>query len=97
MNNKKLVFLDQYLKENQISTADYKVGYLPLLMAFNQHSTSTPARLVQAPNRPGVCINLKSYNSPQQEKQTLETSAGITSAEITNCDNELSMKPKFLS
>ena len=65
VNNKKLVFLDQYLKENQISTADYKVGYLPLLMAFNQHSTSTLARLLQAPNRPGVCINLKTDNSLQ--------------------------------
>ena len=30
VNNKKLVFLDQYLKENQISIADYKIGYLPL-------------------------------------------------------------------
>ena len=45
VNNKKLVFLDQYLKENQISTADYKVGYLPLQMALNQHSTATPACL----------------------------------------------------
>ena len=61
-------------------------------MAFNQHSTSTQFRLVQAPNRPGVCINLKSDNSLQPEKQTLDTSA-----EITNCDNELSMKPKCLS
>ena len=44
VNNKELVFLDQYLKENQISIADYKIGYLPLLMAFNQYSKSTPAR-----------------------------------------------------
>ena len=35
VNNKKLVFLDQYLKENQIYIAEYKIGYLPLLMAFN--------------------------------------------------------------
>ena len=61
-------------------------------MAFNPHSTSTPARLVQTPNRPGVCINSKSNNYPQQENQTLEASA-----EIINCDNELSMKPKCLS
>ena len=69
--------MNQYLKENKISTADYKVGYLPLLMAFNQHSTSTPARLVQAPNRPGMCINLKSNDSLQQESQSLEASAEI--------------------
>ena len=65
VNNKKLVFLDQYLKENQISITDYKIGYLPLLMAFNQHSKSTPARLVQAPNRPGPCIDFTPDNSPQ--------------------------------
>ena len=35
VNNKKLVFLDQYLKENKISSADYKNGYLPFLMGFN--------------------------------------------------------------
>ena len=56
VNNKKLVFLDQYVKENQISINEYKIGHLPLLMAFNQHSKSTPARLVQAPNRPGPCV-----------------------------------------
>ena len=65
INNKKLVFLDQYLKENKISTAYYKIGYLPLLKAFNQHSTSTPTRLVQAPNRPSICINLKPNDSFQ--------------------------------
>ena len=53
--------------------------------------------LVQAPNRPGVCINLKSDNSPQPEKQNLDTSAEIDSAEMTNCDTELSIKPKCLS
>ena len=92
MNNKKLVFLDQYLKENQISIANYKVGYFPLLMAFNQHSTSTPARLVQAPNCPGICINLKSNDSPQQDNQSLGAFA-----ELINCENELSTRPRCLS
>ena len=67
VNNKKLVFLDQYLQENKIYTADYKIGYLPLLMAFNQHSTSTPACLVQCPNCPGICIYPKPNNSRQQD------------------------------
>ena len=65
-------------------------------MAFNQHSKSTPAHLAQAPNRPGVCINLKSDNSPQLENQNLDTPAEIDSAEMTNCDTELSTKPKML-
>merc|ERR1712082_168235 len=97
VNNKKLVFLDQYLKENQISIADYKIGYLPLLMAFNQNSKSTPACLVQAPNRPGPCINLKSDNSSQPVNQDLDTSAEVKPADKINCDTELSPQPKCLS
>ena len=54
-------------------------------------------RLVQVPSRPAVCINLKSENSPQPEKQNLDTSAEIASVEMTNCDNELSMKPSMIS
>ena len=92
VNNKKLLFLDQYSKENKISTADYKVGYLPLLMAFNQHSTSTPACLVQAPNRPSICINLKPNDSLQQEGQSLEVPA-----DLINCEDGLSTRPKCLS
>ena len=80
------------MKENKISTADYKVSYLPLLMAFNQHSTSTLARLVQAPNPPVMCINLESNDSLQQESQSLGASA-----EITNCENGLSTRPRCLS
>ena len=80
VNNKKLVFLDQYLKENNISTTNYKLGYLPLLMAFNQHSRSTPAHLVHALNRPGICLNLKSNDVLSQEDQNL----GI-SLDPTNC------------
>ena len=84
--------MDQYLKENKISAADYKIGYLPLLMAFNQHSTSTPAHLVQAPNHSGICINLKPNDSFQQEEQSL----GVP-ADLINCKNDLSTRPKCLS
>ena len=66
-------------------------------MAFNQYSKSTPARLVQAPNRPGACINLESDKSSQLENQNLDTPAETDSADITNCDTELSPKPKCLS
>ena len=97
VNNKKLVFLDQYLKENQISITDYKIGYLPLLMAFNQHSKSTPARLVQAPNRPGPCVNLTLDNSSQQANQDLDTSAETKTADMSNDDTESSSQPKCLS
>ena len=97
VNNKKLVFLDQYLKENQISITDYKIGYLPLLMAFNQHSKSTPARLVQAPNRPGPCVNLTLDNSSQQANQDLDTSAETKTADMSIGDSEPSPQPKCLS
>ena len=97
VNNKKLVFLDQYLKENQISIADYKIGYLPLLMAFNQHSKSTPARLVQTPNRPGPCFDLTLDNFSQQVNQDFDTSAETKSADMSNGDTELSPQPKCLS
>ena len=97
VNNMKLVFLDQYLKENQTSIADYKIGYLSLLMAFNQYSKSTPACLVQAPNRPGLYINLKSDNSSQSVNQDLDTSTEAKPADMINCDTELSPQPKCLS
>ena len=62
-------------------------------MAFNQYSKSTPARLVQAPNRPGPYINLKADNSSQD----LDTSAEAKPADMINCDTELSPQPKCLS
>ena len=61
-------------------------------MAFNQHSRSTPACLVQAPNCPGICLNLKSNDVLSQEDQNL----GI-SLELINCTDELTTKPKCLS
>ena len=54
-NTKKLMFLDQYLKINYIKADSYKAGYLPLLMAFNKNSKSTPCWMVQCPNRQGIC------------------------------------------
>ena len=54
-NTKKLMFLDQYLKIYYIKADSYKAGYLPLLMAFNKNSKSTPCRIVQCPNRQAVC------------------------------------------
>ena len=89
VHNKKFVFLDQYLKENKISAADYEISYLPLLVAFNQHSTSTPARLVQCPNRPGIFP--KPNSSSQQESQYFEVPA-----ELINCEDDLSTRPKYL-
>ena len=62
-------------------------------MAFNQYSKSTPAHLVQAPNRPGPCINLKADNSSQD----LDTSAEAKPTDMIYCDTELSPQPKCLS
>ena len=61
-------------------------------MAFNQHSRSTPARLVQAPNHPGICLNLKSNDVLSQEDKNL----GI-SFDLINSKHELTTKPKCLS
>ena len=61
-------------------------------MAFNQHSRSTPARLVQAPNFPGICLNLKSNDVLSQEDQNL----GIPLDPI-NCTDGLTTRPKCLS
>ena len=49
------MFLDQYLKINYIKADSYKAGYLPLLMAFNKNSKSTPCWMVQYPNRQAMC------------------------------------------
>ena len=49
------MFLDEYLKINDIKADSYKAGYLPLLMAFNKNSKSTPCQMVQCPNRQGIC------------------------------------------
>ena len=51
IRSKKLYFLLDYLKEHNLQGNEYPLGYLPLLMAFNQNSNSTPIRLVQTPNR----------------------------------------------
>ena len=91
VTNKKLVFFDQYLKENKISSADYKIGYLPLLMAFNQNLTSTPAPLVQCPNCPGICIYPKPTDPLQQEGQSLDGPA-----DLINCEDGPPIKPKCL-
>ena len=45
-NTKKLMFLDQYLKVNNVKPGSYKAGFLPLLMAFNKHLKSTSYRMV---------------------------------------------------
>ena len=55
MNMGKLMFLDDYLKNNDIKPGSYRSGYLPLLMAFNKNSQSTPCRMVQCLNRQAVC------------------------------------------
>ena len=51
IRSKKLYFLSDYLKEHNLQGNEYPLGYLPLLMAFNQNSNSTPIRIVQTPNR----------------------------------------------
>ena len=49
----KLYFLSDYLKKHDLNGNEYSVGYLPLLLAFNKNSNSTPIRLVITPNRNG--------------------------------------------
>ena len=49
----KLYFLPDYLKKHDFNRNEYSVGYLPLLLAFNKNSNSTPIRLVITPNQNG--------------------------------------------
>ena len=51
IRSKKLYFLPDYLKEHNLQGNEYSLGYLPLLLAFNLNSKSTPIRVVQTPNR----------------------------------------------
>ena len=46
----KLYFLSDNLKKHDLNGNEYSVGYLPLLLAFNKNSKSTPIRLVITPN-----------------------------------------------
>ena len=66
-------------------------------MAFNQHSKSTPARLVQAPNRPGPCVGLTSINDPKSTKPCVNISAEEITADISIDYSESSRPPKCLS
>ena len=51
IRSKKLYFLSDYLKEHNLQGNEYPLGYLPILMALNKNSNSTPIRIVQSPNR----------------------------------------------
>ena len=50
----KLFFLPDYLNKHNLKGDEYSIGYLPLLLAFNKNSKSTPIRLVITPNRNGI-------------------------------------------
>ena len=56
--NQENYFLPEYLKEHNLEGNEYSVGYLPLLLAFNKNSNSTPIRLVITPN----------WNGPAKER-----------------------------
>merc|ERR1712240_247805 len=62
-----LMFLDDYLRSNDIKAGSYRSGYLPLLMAFNKNSQSTPCRMVQCPNRQAVCKPSKHHMAQETE------------------------------
>ena len=70
------MFLDEYLKINNIKPGSYKSGYLPLLMVFNRNSQSTPSRMVQCPNRQAVCKPLKRQLAPDTESQKTPDTEG---------------------
>ena len=61
----KLFFLPDYLKKHNLKGNEYSMGYLPLLLAFNKNSRSTPIRLVITPNRNGIAKerNMPNINS----------------------------------
>ena len=50
----KLFFLPDYLNKHNLKGDEYSIGYLPLLLAFNKNSKSTPIRLVITLNRNGI-------------------------------------------
>ena len=103
MNTGKLMFLEDYLKTNNIKPNSYKSGYLPLFMAFNRNSKSTPCRMVQCPNRQAVCKPSKN-TMVQDGKYDTQTSGKVTQSEkydptmnSSNCKDIQSDKPKLLS
>ena len=99
MNIGKLMFLEDYLKTNNIKPNSCKSGYLPLLIAFNRNSQSTPCRMVQYPNRQAVCKPSKSQLVVQgvgsdTKKPDCTISDPIDSS---GCKDTASNKPKLLS
>ena len=95
MNTGKLMFLEDYLKTNNIKPHSCKYGYLPLLMAFNRNSQSTLCRMVQCPNRQAVCKPSKN-TMVQGERYKTPSSGKVTQGDDTPT-NSLSNKPKLLS
>ena len=85
MNTGKLMFLDDYLKSNDIKAGSYRSGYLPLLMAFNKNSLSTPYRMVQCPNRQAVCKPSKHHmaQEPEDKPKLLSYNDCIKSYDLT--------------
>ena len=59
----KLFFLPDYLKKHNLKGDEYSMGFLPILLAFNKNSKSTPIRIVITPNRNGFAKERIKHNS----------------------------------
>ena len=92
------MFLDKYLQDNNIKTKTIRFGYLPLLMAFNKNSKSTPCRMVQCPNTQAVCKAELYETEPWKKEKNGQNSSPQQNHHMDNNTNELStQKPKLLS
>ena len=97
------MFLEDYLKTNNIKPNSCKSGYFPLLMAFNRNSQSTPCRMVQCPNMQAVCkpskntmVQGKRYETPTSGKM-MQRERYDPTINSSNCKDLTSDKPKLLS
>ena len=93
------MFLEDYLKTNNIKPNSYKSGYLPLLMVFNRNSQSTPCRMVQCPNRQAVCKPSKNTMVQGEKNETIsgKVAQSDTIINSSNCKDPTPNKPKLLS
>ena len=76
IRSKKLYFLPDYLKVHNLQGNEHSLGYLPLLIAFNKNSNSTPIRLVQTPNRAAPAkrkfISDNTINNTQDKEESVD-------------------------
>ena len=94
--------MNDYLKDNQFESNEFRYRYLTILMAFNKISKSTPFRMLQCPNRQAVCrsestikidknmVGVKDVKSSPEQNHNL-------SDNLSPLNESNNQKPKLLS